>query len=398
MAERRFWAADRLRILVEGPDARRFLSDAAAAGVRLRRVRCVGQSGYSAAAAGRDLARLRQLAERSGLQLRVLRRAGPGRLAERLWQRPGIWVGALLFVVLVRFLSGFVWTIDFGALDAVRAGPVRQILDGAGIREGTRVSEELLQTARQQLAAQPELFGWVGLNFAGGCLFVETTAMERQSIRTATPETALYASDNAQVLAVRVESGFAQAAPGQYVAKGQLLANAQRADRDGDPVYQSASGSVTGRVQRTFTALQPLRQTVSILTGRSAMQQTLYLPGAALPLEESQAAFAEADRSESWQPLALGQLALPGCLYIRWEMERADRELTYTPAAAEALAKRSCVQQLLAEYPDAEIEQQSFACVQRDGGVYCTAEFVFRADIARPGAMQPLAETPSPQA
>ena len=155
---------------------------------------------------------------------------------------------------------------------------------------------------------------------------------------------------------------------------------------------------MTGRVQRTFTALQPLRQTVSILTGRSAMQRTLYLPGAALPLEQPQAAFAEADRSEIWQPLALGQLALPGCLYIRWEMERADRELTYTPAAAEALAKRSCVQQLLAEYPDAEIEQQSFACVQRDGGVYCSAEFVFRADIARPGAMQPLAETPSPQA
>ena len=69
MAERRFWAADRLRILVEGPDARCFLSDAAEAGVRLRRVRCAGQSGYSAAAAGRDLARLRQLAERSGLQL-----------------------------------------------------------------------------------------------------------------------------------------------------------------------------------------------------------------------------------------------------------------------------------------------------------------------------------------
>ena len=200
------------------------------------------------------------------------------------------------------------------------------------------------------------------------------------------------------MLAIRVESGFTQAAPGQYVAKGQLLANAQRADRDGDPVYQSASGSVTGRVQRSFTALQPLRQTVSILTGRSAMQRTLYLPGAALPLEEPRAAFAEADRSESWQPLALGQLALPGCLYIRWEMERADRELTYTPAAAEALAKRSCVQQLLAEYPDAEIEQQSFACVQRDGGVYCSAEFVFRANIARPGAMQPLAETPSPQA
>ena len=106
MAERRFWAADRLRILVEGPDARHFLSDAAEAGVRLRRVRCVGQSSYSAAAAGRDLARLRQLAERSGLQLRVLRRTGPGRLAERLWQRPGVGVGARLFVVQVGVGSG----------------------------------------------------------------------------------------------------------------------------------------------------------------------------------------------------------------------------------------------------------------------------------------------------
>ena len=69
--------------------------------------------------------------------------------------------------------------------------------------------------------------------------------------------------------------------------------------------------------------------------------------------------------------------------------------LEYTELVAIPVEK---VQELLAEYPDAEIEQQSFACVQRDGGVYCSAEFVFRADIARPGAMQPLAETPSPQA
>lgn len=386
-----FFAADRLRVGWQGKQAQLLLTAAAAAGVRLRRVRCAGQ-GYAATIAGRDLRRLRALARTQGMQLQLLRRVGPGRLAARLWARPGVLAGAALFAVLVWWCGGYVWTIDFGTLDADAALAVRAVLAEQGIREGSRPDAAQLQAARQSLAAGTASFGWVELNFAAGRLTVESTPLAQQPVRTATPETALYAAADAEVLAVRVESGFAAAAPGQYVAKGQLLANAQRADRDGDPVYQSASGSVIGRMRLTVTATQPLTAEAVVLTGRCTVRRTLYLAGACLPLDET-AAPADALAQQSWQPLQLGRLALPGCLHTVRYWVRAAQTVTYTPQAAAALARRSCRQQLLAAWPDAQIEQQTLTCQEENGAVHCRAEYVFCADIAVPGPMQPLGKT-----
>ena len=85
---------------------------------------------------------------------------------------------------------------------------------------------------------------------------------------------------------MKVESGFTEIVPGQYVAKGQLLANALRADRDGDPVYQAAAGSVTGRIRQQVSAEQPLQVEQAILTGRSDRRQTLHLLGMEIPLQK----------------------------------------------------------------------------------------------------------------
>ena len=133
------------------------------------------------------------------------------------------------------------WAIDFGPLTADQAEIVRGLLDETGLREGTKVTQELLRRAGQVLEAQPELFGWVGVNFSGGCLFVESTAMQQQKIRQSTEQTALYASADAEVVLIEVESGFSQVQPGQLVAKGQLLAAAERFDRDGASVIAEVS-------------------------------------------------------------------------------------------------------------------------------------------------------------
>lgn len=389
MAKPDFAAADRLRVLLQGGASVRLLSEAAGAGIRLRRVR-PGKDGCTADLLGRDLPDLLRRAEKRQVSVRILRRTGPGRLAARVWRRPGVWLGAVLFCVLVWLLSGYVWRIDFGALEAKQASAVRTLLQQSGIWEGARLRGETLQAVQDQLAAQPELFGWVSLNFAGGCLFVESTPMESQQIRTTTPETALYAAADAEVVAVKVESGFAQVAPGQYVAEGQLLANALRADRDGDPVYQPASGSVTGRVRLRLSAEQAYQTEQTVLTGRSARQSTLYLLGLEIPLEETETPFEQAAVQEEWRPLGVGQIALPGCLHVRQLWEQASRVQTFSLAAAEAMAQRACVRQLLADWPDARIEQQSFVFEHNGNGVVCRAEFVFCADIATAGTMQPL--------
>ena len=92
-----FWAADTLRFSVTGPEPHRFLNRAAAAGVRLRRVRWQ-RDGYVATAGGTDRRRLEKIARDGGWTLAVTARCGPGKHTERLLQtRPGLAAGAVLF-------------------------------------------------------------------------------------------------------------------------------------------------------------------------------------------------------------------------------------------------------------------------------------------------------------
>lgn len=389
MTTGRFLKADQFQVRLSGRQAAAFLGQAAGAGIRLRHIVPV-PDGYTARLNGRDFARLRQLAEGCGVQVQPIKRRGPGRMAGRFWTRPGIWIGCILFAALLWWLSGVVWVIDFGALDADTAARVRVLLEEHDIREGSRVSQDALAGIQSALAAQPEAFGWAGVNFIAGRLCLETTAMKQQQIRVQTPETALYARDNAEVTAIQVESGFPAVQAGQYVAEGQLLANALRADREGRPVVQSASGRVVGRVRLRFSAARPLSEEWSGLTGRHQAVRTLHILGFTFGGETGTPPYGDADVREYWQPLQIGRVALPGCLYTAEYWERAPQAQTHTQQAAQALARRDCLLQLKEKYPDAVVEQQTFTCEEKDGVVYCNAEFLFQADIAVAGAAQPL--------
>ena len=237
-----FWAADTLRFSVTGPEPHRFLNRAAAAGVRLRRVRWQ-RDGYAATVSGTDRRRLERIARDGGWTLAVTTRRGPGKHTERLLQtRPGLAAGAVLFLLLVRALGGLVWCIDFGAMDPGLQPAMRRLLADCGIHEGVLLTKPLLQTAQAQALRRSEVFGWVSLNFTGGCLAIESTPSQTQTVREPPPRQGLYASADGEILAVEIESGFAAVTVGQTVARGQLLAAAERLDRKGNAVPQGAGG------------------------------------------------------------------------------------------------------------------------------------------------------------
>ena len=216
----RLWAADTFRFSVQGPEIHRFLNYAAAAGVRLRRVRWQ-KDGCSAAADGIDRRRLEKIAADGGWVITVTARRGPGRRAEALLQtRPGLAVGMILFLVLLKFLGGFVWCVDFGAMDADLQPMMRQLLADCAIHEGTRLTKPLLQAAQAKALRCSETFGWISLNFIGGCLSIESTPAQTRTVREPPPTAGLYARADGVILAVEIESGFAAVEPGQTVTAG----------------------------------------------------------------------------------------------------------------------------------------------------------------------------------
>lgn len=375
-----FWAADTFRFAVTGQSTHRFLNRAAAAGVRLRRV-LPEKDGFTAAADGPDRRRLEQIARDGGWTFTVTVRRGPGRRAETLLQtRPGLAAGAVLFVVLLRFLGGFVWCIDFGAMDADLQPDLRTLLADCGIREGTHLTKPLLQAAQAQALRRSETFGWISLNFTGGCLSIESTPTQTQFVREETPRQALYAKADGEILAVEIESGFAAVQVGDTVTKGQLLAAAERFDRKGNAVPQGAGGRITARVQNRYTAAQPLTAETTLYTGKSAEETTLYIPGFSRTTEPEAPVAGQAQTV--WEPLRLGRLALPACICRTTTWEQTTETLTYPEHTAAALALRACRAALLRDFPDAEIEAEQRKISAADGQAEATVTYIFTANIA----------------
>ena len=234
---------------------------------------------------------------------------GPGRRAEALLQtRPGLAAGMILFLVLLKFLGGFVWCVDFGAMDADLQPMMRQLLADCAIHEGTRLTKPLLQAAQAKALRRSETFGWISLNFIGGCLSIESTPAQTRTVREPPPTAGLYARADGVILAVEIESGFAAVEPGQTVTAGQPLAAAEKPDRKGNAVIQGAQGRIVARVQRQYTAGRPLTVRTCAYTGRSTERTTLYLPGYTRT-EETGTPLRSAETQTEWQPLRLGRLA-----------------------------------------------------------------------------------------
>lgn len=376
-----FWAVDTFRFSVTGPGTFRFLNRAAASGVRLRRVRWQ-KDGYTATASGPDRRRLEEIAKSGGWAFTVTARRGPGRRTEWLLRtRPGLAAGAVLFFVLLRFLGGFVWCIDYGAMDTDLHAGVRTMLADCGIHEGVYLTKPLLQAAQAQALRRSETFGWVSLNFTGGCLSVESTPAQIQTVRDPPPRQGLYAAADGEVLAVEIESGFAVVAVGEQVTAGQSLAVAEKLDRKGNAVPQGAWGRIVARVQKQYTAVQALEYEALVYTGRSSAAETLYLPGYA-HTRPAETPLAGEEQTE-WLPLRLGRLALPACICRVTTWEQQTQPVRLTDTAAVALAVRACHAQLLRDFPDAEIEAEQRETTTENGTAAAAVTYIFTADIAR---------------
>ena len=380
--------ADRVFFEVRGENARRCLGLAARAGVSFSCLSCT-ENGYSGNVAGGDVARLHKAAEEARAELQIQKRRGPGKGLERLAARSGLLAGVVVFFLLQWYLGGFVWTIDFGEMEPARQAEFRAALSGQGIWEGCRLEEEKLRAAEDALELEMQEAGWISLNFTGGCLFVEENEREVQEIRQETQPQALYAKAGGQILAIELESGFAQAVAGQYVAPGQLLANGQKADRSGQAVVQGASGRILGKIQKTYTVQQPLQDRVRILTGKSSTANTWYLLGHTWQTE-TQDPIPGAQTVTEWLPLHLGRLSLPGCVCRVTQWETDEQMVSYTEEQAGALAARRCRQLLLQGFEDAELEKENLIFETADGVVTCRAEYVFRAELAQSGPLAPI--------
>lgn len=370
------WAGVRFTARNGSPEA--LLTDAAAQGIHLYGI-SARPGGFCAHCAAWQYRRLAALARHRRVRLRVDKRKGLYFLLRLLLRRKGLWVGLVAWGLVLVWLQGLIWAIDYSSLTTGQRARASAVLRNCGLQPGTAVNEELLRTGEYALLESGE-FSWASLNFEKGRLAVEAApARARPEIAAGTLH-GLRAKCNGTVLRTNLASGTMLVVPGQTVEAGQGLIGTARSERDGTLIFAPAAGTVVAQLEWETNQSIPLAETLSQLTGKNTTNYKLFFAGHSAALSPSAP---EGDGLCRTRHLQLEVFGLPlPCAVEETTYYGQQQETMYrTEAQALTLARLQGLRALHDAFPDAEIFARREECTVQEDALYYHAVYTVAADI-----------------
>ena len=356
------------------------MTDAAGQGLHLYGVFSLPGGFYGHCAAW-QYRRLAALARHRRVRLRVEKRKGLYFLLRPLLRRKGLWTGLVAWGLVLVWLQGLIWAVDYGSLTTGQRARAGAVLRSCGLQPGTAVTEELLRTGEYSLLESGE-FSWSSLNFAKGRLVVEAAAARPKPDIAAGTLHGIRAKCGGTVLRTNLTSGTMLVQPGQQVEAGQGLIGTARAERDGTLIFAPAAGTVVAQFEWSDTRTVPLEETVQQYTGActrayrvTAFGHTFSLPAA--PAPEHAAVILRHFQPE----VPLLGLALPCSVEETCRYVQQPETLHRTEAQAAALARLQSLQALYAAWPDAEHIARKEDCTVNGNVLDYTVTYTVAADI-----------------
>ena len=370
------WAGVRFTARNGSPEA--LLTDAAGQGLHLYGI-SARPGGFCAHCAAWQYRRLAALARHRRVRLRVEKRQGLYFLLRPLLRRKGLWAGLVAWGLVLVWLQGLVWAVDYGSLTTGQRTRASAVLRSCGLQPGTVVTEELLRTGEYALLESGE-FSWASLNFEKGRLAVEAApAHARPEIAAGTLH-GLRAKCTGTVLRTNLASGTMLVVPGQTVEAGQGLIGTARSERDGTLIFAPAAGTVVAQLEWETTQSIPLAETLPQLNGANKANYSLFFAGHSAALSPSAPEGDGLYRTRHLQLEFFG-LPLPCAVEEATYYGQQQKTLYRTEAQALTLARLQGLRALHDAFPDADILARREECTVQEDTLHYNAVYTVAADI-----------------
>ncbi len=364
----------------EGGFPERLLNLAAREKIRLwntyRRGVCL-----SACCRARDYRKLRPLARRACMRLRVQKKHGVPFFLHRYRARAGILVGVAVFAALFRLLSARIWVIDMHGLEATTRQEVLAVLEPLGVRLGAPAAA-LDMTAIQLAGIQKlEHVSWLAVNLEGSIAHVEIK--ERGALPEITDTgrpSNIKAARTGVILSMTVTSGQPAVKVGDAVAEGTLLVSGV-VDSTKGPILKRAQAVILAETSRTLTVRVPLRETRLLPTGETLYRPTLDVFGMHIPLFTDGPIDAEYALELDERPVMANGIALPVGYTGRTYRLLAPAEIVRSEDEAALLAAELLEGKVAGELGAVTITARTQAGRLEDGWYVLTGQYTCTEDI-----------------
>ena len=245
--------------------------------IPLRNLRCTA-SVIIAETDRNSYKRIRSVARKSGMKVRIEKKSGLPFIFNRHRHRLGLVAGAVFCVVAVLFLSTRIWRIEVTGNNRVSADEIISVFAALGIYEGAETNginaSEIEAAALRNL---PEL-SWLNVNFSGCTAMIEVreTVKKPDTYKDNTP-TNLVAARDGQLVIFRPFNGTAETTVGSTVLKGDLLISGIEENKDLSSSFCKAQGYAVARTVGSSEYALPLEFSASKATNKTTRYTLRFL-------------------------------------------------------------------------------------------------------------------------
>lgn len=333
-----------------------------------------------------DYRKIRQTARKAKLRLKVENRHGLPFIVNRYKSRLGIPIGGLAGLILILFLSNFIWSLSVTGNETVSEAYLREVLKENGVSIGSYINGIDVEDVERNIQLKVSEVGWISINITGDIASVEIKEnVKKPEINTDSSPCNLKAKCDGVITKINVRSGVTQVLKGSGVTKGDLLVSgiAESKSESVDTLtYLRASGEIFADVNSVKELYLPEKYNYYSLTENKTERNQLTFLWLQLPASISFNSYDYFARDYSSSLYSLNDTVLPVGLSTQTDYELKSETVTTDSKTAQQIFENDSLLYEIFAKPESTLVSRNIESKKTDSGYSCTVNYVFNENIA----------------
>ncbi len=233
----------------------------------------------------KDYKKIKTLAKKSCMRLKVTKRCGLPFLIRRYRFRYGIPVGVVLFFFLLFYLSGLCLNISLVCDKEINKEKVLNSLSKTGIYLGRKISEIDTEKTRQIFLIENPEFSWAAFNIKGCFVDVELIKTEKkQATKNTKKPCNIVAKTDGKILKIKAYSGRVSVKIGEAVAKGDLLVSGAIELTNKATKFVHSNAEVIAQTRHKLTVFVPFNYKQKVFDETTKKRSVFNIANIKIPL------------------------------------------------------------------------------------------------------------------
>ena len=327
---------------------------------------------------------------------RLQKRTGLPYFLYRYRHRYGLMIGILIFVILTKMSTSYVWDITVDGNESISDSEVINTLERLGFSVGSHIPDIDFYDICHEFILENDNVAWISVNMEGTSARVKLIERDAKGENgdNGTPSNIVASSDG---IIVRTETvdGEVCVKAGDLVTEGQLLISGvveigQGIDT-GKFMLTRAKGSVYALTKRSFTVSVPLNGVKNTVKERILAKKTLIFFGKSIKLKENSSILGkecdiikESKRAVLFENLDRSwHIPLPVNVVTEYALVTEDVEYSYTEDEALKVAEKEMALLYASVLRNAELINKTVESTVEDGVLKLTWEVECITDIGK---------------